>query len=727
VTVVVSPNPETAKPSHVMRWTSLGALLGLIAGLAGAWYYHSKLPGEFESTARLNVVGPPPAGDAETQIAILRSKAVARRAAQKLDEFRPFEMPPAKDESERIAFLEKGLSIAPELSGDPASSTLDVTFRGPHRADTPKYLRAIVDSYKAELAGRSPAPIPAPAPEVKKKPVSPSPPPPATTQNDTERERLKKQLAALSTEEPAAIESRIAANRVAADQAKVKLAAVDRDLSLIKATGSSRRDRLATMTELGIKPDQADTPPGVLADARSAEENLRALQLKKAELGRRLGPEHRDMIALDEQMAVLKERIAKAVPENKGPDELARYKSKLESERITLAEQRSALATAIAKDQKVFAEVSDIHKRIDALALARPAPSAPRPNEAEPQTVAANTPTTFAVQAVVPTAEGQRVSPQLYRSMVPGGALGLIGGSLLGLFGSLLLTGRSRPAHKKPVYRAPITPLIHRPAPNVPITSGPRLSVPVFANVPAFQANVPPEKRSTEGLSPMLVAFSRPSSTEAEVFRMARRELINSLHSRGHQVIPITSPGPGDGKSTVAANLAISLAQAGKRVILVDCELKSPKMQELFRLTRLGDSIKAIMTADADLRMAVRQCEVANLFLLPAGRGPMDALDLLSRPKFRELIAELKSSYEFVIIDAPSTLDEKEFAVLAGTADGVVLVVRSGADAPSRSDRARGQVMEAGVRVLGAIVNAAPPVAPAAQQPEARALAAAKQ
>src|SRR5206468_1148286 len=107
-------------------------------------------------------------------------------------------------------------------------------------------------------------------------------------------------------------------------------------------------------------------------------------------------------------------------------------------------------------------------------------------------------------------------------------------------------------------------------------------------------------------------------------------------------------------------------------VILIDCDFQSPKMQELFRLTRLGDSVKSIMTADADLRMAVRQCEVANLFLLPAGRGPMDSIDILTRPKFRELIAELKSSYEFVIIDAPSTLAEKEFAVLAGLADGVV-------------------------------------------------------
>ncbi|HEY3788196.1 MAG TPA: hypothetical protein VGL71_05035, partial [Urbifossiella sp.] len=81
-------------------------------------------------------------------------------------------------------------------------------------------------------------------------------------------------------------------------------------------------------------------------------------------------------------------------------------------------------------------------------------------------------------------------------------------------------------------------------------------------------------------------------------------------------------------------------------------------------------------------------------------------------PKFRELIAELKSSYEFVIIDAPSTQAEKELTVLAGTADGMVLVVRTGSDAISRSDRGRGQVIAAGSRVLGAIVNESPAAKP---------------
>ena len=694
VTVVVSPNQEMPQGSSWPRWTFLGALLGLAFGIAGGWYYHTKQPGDFESTARVQVSGPAPAADAETQIAILRSRSVLTAAA-KLDDLRPYQMPPDKDDAARLAFLQKGLSILPEMDAG-AGSTLKVSFHGPHPADTPKYLRTIVEAYKADLTSR-PANF---APGPRSTPLPPK-------QADAERERLQKELAALTPDEPAAIEKRLAAHRAAADQDQIRLHRIDHDLGLIRDAGASRRDRLAVMEELGIKADRPEVAPTVAADAKSAEESLRALQVKKAELGQRLGPEHRDMIALDEQMVLMKERIAKAKPAvPQGPDELERRRVALEAERTLLAARSGINAGIIAADQKLLGSVTGLRKRIDELIASQPTPA---PKEA-PSTV---TPTAFSVQAVLPTEAGTRVSPELYRSLVPGGAIGLLSGAILGLIGSFLFAG-SKSASRKPVrtFKPYIPPVVRQSSTAVAIPAGPRLGVPVFANVPKIDPSAPVEKRSGEGLSPLIVAFSRPTSTEADVFRIARRELTNALQNRGHQVIPVTSPGIGDGKSLVAANLAVSLAQSGKRVILVDCDLKNAKIQDLFRLTRLGDSLKSIMTSDVDLRMAVRTCEIPNLFVLPAGRAATaaDAADLLSRPKFRELIAELKSTYEYVILDSPSTLAETEFPAVVGNSDGVVLVVRNGSDALSRSDRARGQVMEAGGRVLGAIVNAAPNV-----------------
>lgn len=176
----------------------------------------------------------------------------------------------------------------------------------------------------------------------------------------------------------------------------------------------------------------------------------------------------------------------------------------------------------------------------------------------------------------------------------------------------------------------------------------------------------------------------------------------------------VTSPGDGDGKTTTAANLAISLAQSGKRVLLIDCDYRGTKQQELFRLTRLGDSLKSVLLNDVDLRVAVRPCEVANLFLLPAGRNPVDAVDLLTRAKFKDLVAELKGQYEYVLLDAPPTTAERELKGLAEQADGMVLVVRGGPDAKERTDRATSEVARAGSKVIGAVVTAAPvrPTAP---------------
>lgn len=725
VTVVVSPRSEEPHRNRIKQWTSLGAILGLAIGLAAAWKYHGTLPGIFESSARVHVAGPASASDAQAQIAILRSRSVADRAARKLEDLKPYEAPLPKSESARAALIEQGLSIVPEASSE-SGSTLNVAYRGPERADTPKYLRAIVEGYKAELASRSPKAVPESEPAASRTTVAPTPAP-KLSEADAERALLQRQLAALTSDEPAAIQERVKANRAAAAEAQAKLRGAERDLALIRATGPSRRDRLATLDELGIKADSPKPDSGAAANRKSAEEALKALQLKKSELGQRLGPDHRDMLALEEQIRAVQQRIAAAAPKSPaGPDELDRHRIKLEAERKVLAEQASTLTAKIAADEKLLGEVAGLKMRIEALAAAPKSHPAPAPREAIPAQAAPAPPIAFAVSAILPAHEGERIAPELYRSLVPGGAIGLFGGAGLGLLGGLCVSLVRRTSSRKAPARPPImTHVVRSTSSAAAITSGPRLSIPVFANVPSLRSDVPPEKRSGEGWSPLLVAFSRPSSPEAELFRIARRELTTALRNRGHQVVPVTSPDPGDGKSLVAANLAISLAQSGKRVVLVDCNLGAPKMQELFRLTRLGDSLKSIMAAEVDLRMAVRSCEAPNLFLLPAGRGTMNAEELLSRPKFRELIAELKSSYEYVILDSPSVQSEREFSVLAGVADGAVLVVRAGADVQARSDRGKNAIISAGAHVLGAIVTAAPAPPTNATPAETKALAAA--
>jgi capsular exopolysaccharide synthesis family protein len=701
--------PPAAPPYNRTRPVIVGGILGLIVGLGFGYDHFKQQPAEYESTARVKVVN----GDPTAEAAIVRSPAVLDRAARRLDEQKPFAVPPPAPVADRAAYLAAHL-------GTTTDDALVLTFRGPNAADTPRYLRAVVEAYRAEVAAR-PAPTAAPAP-AGAPPTSPvaSPQPADAAKVEAERQRLTRELRAITTEDAAAVQTRLAANRAALDQLRAKQRDAERDLARIEAAGPARPDRLAVMKALGVQPEQP--APAAPVESPAPEETLLALQLKKAELGRRLGPEHRDMVALDEQMQFLKERIAKRNPPVSRPDELDRHRTALEADRTARAAEIGVLAATVEKDDQTLRAAAPIRAALDRLVAAGgPAPEQPKAPAPAPAVAPAATPVAATtVDVIAPPAEGTRISPLLYKSLVPGAATGLLGGLGIGLLVSVIgaaWAGRTpttrRPARPRPAVRP-------APARAVPKDDGPALGVPVLGRIPDLRTDLPPEKKSADGLAPALVCFHRPNGPEAEAFRAARRELATALQNRGHQVIPVTSPGAGDGKSTVAANLAISLAQSGKRVILLDCDLRSTKMQDLFRLTRLGDGLKSVMNADADLRMAVRSCEVGNLFLLPAGRGPMDPLDILTRPKFRELIADLRASYEYVILDAPPALAEQEFATLAGLSDGAVLVVRGGADAPARTTRAKNQVVAAGTKVLGAITNAAP-ARPDADQPPAAA------
>jgi capsular exopolysaccharide synthesis family protein len=489
---------------------------------------------------------------------------------------------------------------------------------------------------------------------------------------DAEAERLDGEIAR-RTPDP----DRLAAARTDLDRVRRRLAELDRPAAD------------------PVPPPRPDVDPAIEAE-------VKALRAKKAQLGERLGPEHRDMVALDEQIRAAERRAAAARPKPPEPAP-GPSRAEVEAERSALVAQAALLSGAVARGEAAGAELEKLRgerervanarvdasaKLVEAKAPPRPAPAAAGPEPA-PAAVAAK--------------------PPVWRSVVPGGLAGLLAGAGLGYLLALVAPVAA--------YREPRPPAPPRPArPPKPAKKGPpdeaeAFGMPVLARVPAIRTDQPPEKRSGEGWDPALAAFHRPSSAEAEAFRAARRALTAALQNRGHQVVLLTSPGPGDGKTTVAANLAVSLAQAGKRVILVDCDLRSPGVQPLFQLGRHGDGLRSVMTADVDLRLAVRSCEVGNLFLLPAGRGEMDPVDLLTRPKFRELVAELRGRYEYVLVDGPPATADKELAALAEYADGAVVAVRAGADAADRAGWAAGQLAAAGVKVLGAVVNAAPATA----------------
>ena len=171
--------------------------------------------------------------------------------------------------------------------------------------------------------------------------------------------------------------------------------------------------------------------------------------------------------------------------------------------------------------------------------------------------------------------------------------------------------------------------------------------IPHIRNLPATNPDVPAE------LDPVLVTALRPRSTESEAYRGLRTQLYFSTQGRGHQVIQVTSPTPGDGKSTIAGNLAISIAQSGKKTVLIDCDFRKPRIHKMFAVASSDAGLASVVAGVGTIAEAVIASGVPNLDLLTCGPRPANPAELLTSPQFHDTLTKLRELYEFVIIDTP--------------------------------------------------------------------------
>jgi capsular exopolysaccharide synthesis family protein len=166
----------------------------------------------------------------------------------------------------------------------------------------------------------------------------------------------------------------------------------------------------------------------------------------------------------------------------------------------------------------------------------------------------------------------------------------------------------------------------------------------------------------------------------------------------------VTSTGPHEGKTVVSSSLAIALAQAGQRTIIVDADMRRPRMHEALDRSQ-EPGLSNVLVGEASLADAMRPTSVANLTLLAAGHIPPNPVELLCSPKYSELIAELKQRYDWVVIDAPPVMPVTDAAVVANTSSGVIFVV--GAEMTPRQNAATAveQLRSANARFIGAVLN----------------------
>jgi capsular exopolysaccharide synthesis family protein len=211
-----------------------------------------------------------------------------------------------------------------------------------------------------------------------------------------------------------------------------------------------------------------------------------------------------------------------------------------------------------------------------------------------------------------------------------------------------------------------------------------------------------------------LVAQHLPKSQMSEAFRALRTSLLLSQPGRPPQVILVTSALPREGKTTAAANLAVTLAQLGDSTVLVDADLRKPGVGRLLNMANgkyAGFSSYLAGVSSLDL-VTVPHPDIPNLAAIPTGPLPPNPADLLSSHKLADAIAELRTKFKFVVIDSPPIMAATDAVILSVQTDGVLLVVRSGETPKEAFTRTRDLLISVKCHILGVVLNAVDSSAP---------------
>jgi succinoglycan biosynthesis transport protein ExoP len=211
-----------------------------------------------------------------------------------------------------------------------------------------------------------------------------------------------------------------------------------------------------------------------------------------------------------------------------------------------------------------------------------------------------------------------------------------------------------------------------------------------------------------------LVAQHLPKSQMSEAFRALRTSILLSQADHPPQVILVTSALPREGKTTAAANLAVTLAQLGDRTVLVDADLRKPGVGRLLNLgsgkyAGLSSYLAGVSSLDL---VTVPHPTIPNLAAIPTGPLPPNPADLLSSHKLADAIAELRTKYKFIVIDSPPVMAATDAVILSVQTDGVLLVVRSGETPKEAFTRTRDLLSSVKCRILGVVLNAVDSSAP---------------
>lgn len=233
------------------------------------------------------------------------------------------------------------------------------------------------------------------------------------------------------------------------------------------------------------------------------------------------------------------------------------------------------------------------------------------------------------------------------------------------------------------------------------------LGVPVLTHVPFFR------KKGNRGrgdqdayrdIDPGMAVLHMPASVAAEAIRSLRTSVFFETSGKGGKIIQVTSPLPGDGKTTIAGNLACSIAQSGKRVLAIDCDLRRPQLTDNFSMEdKVG--LTNLLNGECDPTEATHCTPVPTLHVIPSGPIPANPAEALTLPDMGDLLEMFREQYDYVIVDTPPLLVVTDPGIVASLVDAVVLSIRIRRKSKPNAKESINILRAVGANVLGIVIN----------------------
>lgn len=215
------------------------------------------------------------------------------------------------------------------------------------------------------------------------------------------------------------------------------------------------------------------------------------------------------------------------------------------------------------------------------------------------------------------------------------------------------------------------------------------------------------ERKVTQTHAVSLITLVDPSSPIAEQYRTIRTNIqFASSADRQIQTLVITSSGPGEGKSTTSANLAVVFAKSGQRVLLVDADLRKPTVYKTFNLNN-ASGLSTVLSTSTSILEAAQKTIIDNLSVLTSGPKPPNPSELLGSARMNQVIEEAKNLYDVVIFDMPPVVAVTDAQIMASKADGTIVVVRENVSRKESLSKAKELLSMVQARVLGVVYNGA--------------------